>query len=342
MFWFDLDNSPHVPLFRPIFAELNKQQIPYLVTARDFAQTRDLLCLWNIEHTLIGQHGGKNKFKKILNLVTRSQELMHFVKGKDISLAVSHGSRTQVVTAWRSAIRSVLMLDYEYTEKSIFNMLATVLLMPALIPNKRLSDAGFNLKKVVRYNGFKEEIYLKDFVPNSMFRSSINIDNKKILVTLRPPATLGNYHDEKSEGLFLKCLEYFSSFPDVHCLVVNRTTSNKNVLPKQLSQKDNISFLSHAVDGLQLIWNSDIVVSGGGTMNRESALLGVPTYSIFTGKKPYLDEYLKENGKLTFIENVNGIEHIPVEKRSATHPLRSINRELASQITEIIIELNRK
>ncbi len=340
MIWFDLDNSPHVPLFRPVFAELTKRSVPFLVTARDFAQTKSLLELWNIEATIIGHHGGKNKIKKVLNLFQRSQELIHFASGKKISLAVSHGSRTQVVAARLLGIPSVLMLDYEYTERRIFNTLATTLLMPALIPDERLKEAGFNLKKVIRYDGFKEELYLSDFIPDPTFRKSLKIEEEKILITLRPPAVSGNYHDEASESLYLKCLEYFSSFENVHCLVVRRTSSD--TLPHSLDGRKNISFLSQAVDGLQLIWNSDIVLSGGGTMNRESALLGVPTYSIFTGKRPYLDEYLSERKKLHFITSTNEIENIPMVKRSIPNHYKAENTMLTSTVTNLLIELLQK
>ena len=80
MIWFDLDNSPHVPLFKPIFEELDKRKAAYIVTARDYAQTAELLEYWEISHTIIGAHAGKNKIKKILNLLGRAKELSKFIK----------------------------------------------------------------------------------------------------------------------------------------------------------------------------------------------------------------------------------------------------------------------
>ncbi len=342
MFWFDLDNSPHVPLFRPIIQELVRRSSPPLVTARDFAQTKSLLALWKIDGTVIGEHGGRNKLLKILNLFVRSQQLVRFAKKKEISLAVSHGSRTQLVAARRLGIPSVLMLDYEFTEARIFNAFASLLLMPKLIPDERLAAAGFNLKKVIRYEGFKEEIYLSDFRPDPNFRSSLNVDDKNILVVIRPPATEGNYHDEKSETLFGKCLDHFSSRSEVQCLVVSRSAADIDIIPQSLRERKNISVLGRAVDGLQLIWSSDIVVSGGGTMNREAALLGTPTYSIFTGRRPYLDEYLNQQGKMRFVERVEEIESIPVIKRSIPREYRAANTGLASTLTDLFIELSNR
>ncbi len=342
MFWFDLDNSPHVPLFRPIFAELQKRNKAYFITARDFAQTKDLLTLWNISHALLGKHGGKGKLGKIVNLFQRAQALTRAVQGKPVNLAVSHGSRTQLVAAKRLGIPAVLMLDYEYTEARIFNTLASYLLMPAFIPERRLSETGFKLQKVVRYTGFKEEIYMHDFVPDAGFRKSLPIDPGTILITLRPPSLLGNYHDEKSEALFRACLDCFSAYKNTHCLIVNRTHAERKLLNNGLLEKKNISFLSRPVDGLQLLWASDIVVSGGGTMNREAALLGVPTYSIFTGRRPYLDEYLHEQGRLAFIDDVRQIENIPLAKRTANGSFQPSNRQLAAQITDLFVDLMQK
>lgn len=342
MFWFDLDNSPHVPLFRPIFAELQKRNTAYFITARDFAQTKDLLALWNIPHALLGKHGGKSKLCKIVNLFQRALALRRIVHGKPINLAISHGSRTQLVAAKRLGIPAVLMLDYEYTEARIFNTLATYLLMPAYIPDRRLSQAGFNLQKVVRYTGFKEEIYMRDFVPDTGFRKSLQIDPGSILITLRPPSMLGNYHDEKSETLFRASLAHFSAHDNTHCLIVNRTNAERKLLNNGLLEKRNISFLRRPVDGLQLLWASDIVVSGGGTMNREAALLGVPTYSIFTGRRPYLDEYLHEQGRLTFIDEVRQIENITIAKRPANGAFKPANRHLPAQITELIMDMKQR
>jgi uncharacterized protein len=340
MIWFDLDNSPHVPLFRPIMSELDRRSAPYMVTGRDFAQTKDLLEYWEIPHKLIGQHGGKNKLRKIVNLFRRSQQLVRYIRDSNITLAVSHGSRTQLVAAHRLGIKSVLMADYEYTESHIFNYFATHLLMPKYIPDKRLQSAGFNLKKIIRYDGFKEEIYLKDFQPDLSFRNSLGIDAETILITIRPPSTIGNYHDPMSEELFKSCLAYFSKDENTYCLIVNRTKNESNIIPQNLRNRKNISILSKAVDGLQLIWNSDIVISGGGTMNRESALLGVPTYSIFTGRRPYLDIYLSEQNRLKFIESPDQVHNISVKKRSITDKYFPSNKNLFSSVTQILLDLN--
>jgi len=337
MIWFDLDNSPHVPLFIPVFNELKKRDVPFEITAREFAQTLELLKLWNIPHTAIGKHGGKSRIKKILNLYGRSNLLREYVANKRFTLAVSHGSRTQLLAANRMKIKSLLMMDYEYTESIIFNTYSTYLLVPRFIPDDRLKSVGLNLNKVIRYNGFKEELYLSSFIQDKDFRKTINVDNDSILIVIRPPGMLGNYHDERSEKLLIQAIKYFASGDKVHILIASRSQKDKDFINSNIEGYNNIRFLDKAVDGLQLVNSADLVVSGGGTMNRESALLGTKTYSIFTGKRPYLDEYLQSMGRLTFINNEEQIDQIKIERIREKSPY-PFNKNLAKEVTDIILE----
>jgi predicted glycosyltransferase len=338
MFWFDLDNSPHVLIFRPIFNELKNREIEYLITARDFAQTKKLLELWDIKHTLIGKHGGKNKIRKVLNLFHRSLEVKRFIKGKNIKTAISHGSRTQISAAKYLGLKTLVMLDYEYTENRIFNYLSDYILFPAIIPDSRLKKAGFNLKKIIRYNGIKEEIYLQYFNPDPEFRKKIGVKDDEILITIRPPALSSNYHNEKSEQFLIESIKHFTTFENVQILITSRTSSDKNHILKNVPENKKFRFLDKPVDGLQLLYSSDITVSGGGTMNRESALLGTDTYSIFTGKKPFIDEYLFEKKMLNFIDKVEDIYNIDV-KRKPKGVFIPINNFLSRDIVDIFINV---
>ena len=335
--WIDLDNSPHVPLFRPIIRELNARNIETVITARDYAQTKKLLDLWEIPHSLIGTHGGKNKLKKVMNLLVRANQLRNHVRDGSIDLAVSHGSRTQVVAARLLSIPSLLMLDYEYTETMIFNLLSSHFLIPEYIPDSRLREAGIDTGKVLRYPGFKEQLYLNDFVPDPGFRSELGVGAERILVTIRPPAMEGNYHDPLSDSILLEILRRAAGDERIHPLIVSRTGKDREFLEEHFGGR--IHFLEKAVDGLQLIWNSDLFISGGGSMNRESALLGVPTYSIFTGRKPYLDEYLSEQGRLGFIDTMDKIDLLQLAKREITGTFEERNEGLVGKVVDIMLSV---
>lgn len=332
--WIDLDNAPHVPLFRPIITALQNRGHTLDITARDFTQTLPLLDMWGIEYNAVGKHGGGGKTGKIVNLFVRADQLRRHIRSRNIDLALSHGSRTQLVVSRVLSIKSVLMLDYEYTESFIFNKTADYILMPSLIPADRLINAGFNMKKLLTYPFFKEELYLDNFIPDTSLRKSLGIPRESILVLIRPSAMLGNYHNKLSEKIIIKILSDISKEKTIYALVVSRTKEDADLIKG--SNFNNVHFLDTPVDGLQLIWNSDLVISGGGTMNRESALLGTPTYSVFTGRKPYLDEYLSSQSKLTFIDTVEKTSGIRFAKRDIKTEFKPLHSSPAESIAEIL------
>jgi len=342
MLWIDIDNSPHVNIFRPIINYFEKNNIDYLVTARDYAQTLDLLRLYNINFLEIGSYGGKKKLSKIFNLFHRSKLLTQKLNRYDISLALSHGSRTQLLATKLLGIKSVLMFDYEYTEHIIFNTLSSYLLCPKYIPDSRLKEVGYNLKKIIKYDGFKEELYLSVFEPDPNFRKNIGVDESSILIIIRPPSMTSNYHNEKSEKILKRLIKLIkSSNENLFTIIVPRTKYDQDLVKKLiLGGEDKFRILQKAVDGLQLLYSADYVFSGGGTMNRESALLGTKTYSFFTGKRPYLDEYLSEMNRLNFINDVLDIDKITFEKYNKL-PL-NINKSLTEEIASIILDINKR
>lgn len=335
--WIDLDHTPHVPMFRPIIEELHRREIEVLVTARDFAQTVALLEMWDIPHVKMGRHGGSSKVGKVLNLFERSSQLIAQVRKHKIDLAVSHGSRTMLVACKMLGIPAVTMMDYEYTEVGIFNLLSKYLLIPKYIPDSRLAPNGFKMEKLKRYPGFKEELYLPYFKPDHSFRDSIGVPEGKTLVTIRPSAMYANYHDPLSEQILLKVIEKTLETPDAWPLIVSRIDKDKEFICSRFG--DRVNFLEQAVDGLQLIWNSDVFISGGGTMNREAGLLGVPVYSIFTGRKPYLDEYLAEQGKLTFVDSLEKVDLIDIKARDHPSEFRCQNPDLVKEVVGQLLEL---
>ena len=148
---------------------------------------------------------------------------------------------------------------------------------------------------------------------------------------------VGNYHDPKSEDLLIAALEYFGGRDQVMCLVVNRTDYEKRFILKNLPLALDVRFLENAVDGLQLLYAADIAVSGGGTMNREAALLGTPACSIFTGRRPYLDEYLADSGRLTFIGKPSDFGAVGIH-RKPKKPFRLPNSNLAEEVVDILVD----
>jgi len=303
--WIDLDNSPHVPFFKPIINELGKRGYRVLVTARDCFQVCALADLMNLRHVAIGRHYGKNKVLKVAGLVIRSLQLTPKIISEKPDIALSHGSRSQVATASILNIPSVVMSDYEYV-KTIIR--PTYLIVPEIIPDNVITDYR---KHVYKYPGTKEDVYVPDFIPDPSIKEILGIGEEELLVTMRPPATEAHYHNPESELLFKAAVDFLGQKDNSRIVILPRnekkeTARIKDSWPKWCNS-EKIVIPEHALDGLNLIWHSDLVVSGGGTMNREAAALGVPAYSIFRGRIGAVDRYLSENGRLILLESIDDI-----------------------------------
>ena len=347
--WIDLDNSPHVPLFAPIIRHYRECGINVVLTARDHSHTRDLLELHGFAgtYTMIGRHHGKGKLAKILGTLGRAKALAAHIKdlsrgGVNIAVAVSHGSRAGVLAARWLKIPILTMYDYEFTETRIFNTFSDRVLVPGRISDKVLDDIGLATDKRVKYPGIKEELYIRGFQPNAEFRREFlaehDGDAECTLVVLRPPARSANYHAEKSDEIFDGLLRHLLRSDAVFTAIVPRTPEQASEIEAAIERMalshGRFVVLREAVDGLQLAFAADLLISGGGTMNREAALLGVPVYSIFAGKRGALDAQMQKEGLITFIRETEQIESINLVRRSQ----QLTGNELTDRVEKFVIE----
>jgi len=300
--WIDVDNSPHVPFFLPIIEALRARGVDLLLTARDIYQVRELLDFFNLPCTIIGRHYGKNKFLKVAGSFLRVVQLTPTAVGARPHLAISHGSRAQLLLSKAMGIPTMMLHDYEFSTKTGF-IESDWILMPDVIPNTAMSR---HTNRVLRYPGLKEDVYVPGFQPDPTLLTQLGIAEDELLVTVRPPASEAHYHNPESDVLFAETIRYLGSIPKVRAVTLPRNGRQGKQLQEEwrdLVANGRMIIPSSPVDGLNLIWFSDFVVSGGGTMNREAAALGVPVYSIFRGKIGAVDQYLAEKGRMTLIES---------------------------------------
>ena len=328
--WIDIDNSPHVPFFVPIIEELRKYGHEVILTARDAYQVRELLDLYGLPCKVVGRHYGKNRAAKILGTCMRAAQLIPRVFNKKVDLAVSHGSRAQMMCAFALGIPTLLILDYEYIAMMGF-IRPDWIFVPQMIPDSKELKPK---RQVLRYPGLKEDVYVPRFQPNPSEMNQLGFDGDDIVVTVRPPATEAHYHNPEADVLLDAALDFLTQAPDVRVVLLPRNEKQARILQEIWGKwitKHKMVIPEHAVDGINLIWFSDLVVSGGGTMNREAAALGVPVYSIFRGKIGAVDRYLQQEGRLVFIESVGDIRKKIVLKRRQKNEQRICNERPALQ-----------
>jgi hypothetical protein len=313
--WIDLDNSPHVPFFAPIIRALETRGHTVVVTAREFAQVTQLADLMHLRYKTIGRHYGKNKLLKMAGVAVRAAQLASIVRRIRPDLAVSHGSRAQLLLSSLLRVPSVNINDYEHaTDFKVIR--PSWMIVPELIPSSSWDIRG---GRVLHYPGIKEDVYVPQFAPDPTVLTQLNVSESTLLVTLRPPASHAHYHNPESDAIFAAVVNWLVGKENVVTVILPRTAGQEVDIRRQWGTHFHSGKLivpSQTFDGLQLIWHSDLVISGGGTMNREAAALHVPVYSTFRGKLGAIDQYLVTQKRLVLIESVADVStRINLEKR---------------------------
>jgi predicted glycosyltransferase len=341
--WIDLDNSPHVPFFSPIIKELNKRGYQVTLTARDCFQVCGLAELFNLEYKRIGRHYGKNRALKVAGTLIRSFQLLPTALKEKPALSVSHGSRSAMITAALLNIPIVLIGDYEFAEILPFVRLRKMI-VPEVVSTENFPS---HRNRVYKYPGIKEDVYVLSFKPDPTILHRLGIKEEDLVVTIRPPATEAHYHNPESEKLFFEVVEFLGHNPGVRIVILPRNEKKQTAWIKDTWSKwchtKKIIIPDHVVNGLDLIWYSDFVVSGGGTMNREAAALGVPVYSIFRGKIGAVDRYLSDEGRLTLLESADDVrKKMKVARRDKSQLKVKRNEGALKAIMKNIVEILEK
>jgi len=337
--WIDLDNSPHVPFFKPIIKELEKRGRRVTLTVRDCFQVCGLADLHGLEYLRIGRHYGKSKLLKLVGTIYRSFQLLRCLSISEAGIALSHGSRSQILASKLMRIPSVLIADYEHS-KGLKVLHPDFLIVPEVVKN---AESSRHSSVTFAYPGIKEDVYVPDFVPSAKCLEELGINTSDLIITIRPPATEAHYHNPEAEMLFAEAVDYFGSRNDVRMVILPRNEKKQGDMIRsrwgEWWNSKKIIIPEHVVDGLNLIWHSDLVISGGGTMNREAAALGVPVYSIFRGKIGAVDRYLSENGRLILIEKREDVRgKIEVIRREKAEKLENRSHATLDRIVDAIEE----
>jgi predicted glycosyltransferase len=318
--WVDLTNSPHVLVMRPLIEELRNRGATVEVTARDFAQTVGLCERFGIEHTLIGHHRGGKLGAKALGLADRSRALRKWAKGRDFDLALGHGSNDISVAAKTLGIPSSTMFDYEWAkvQHNVNCRLAKAVVVPEAIPPERLNRYGAK-KKLKRYPGLKEEYYLADFAPSKAVIKELGLNTKKPIAVVRTPPVVALYHRFEND-LFGQVLLRLRDQGQV--VVLPRVEEQR----AELEKAGGFIVPEQAIDAQSLIAYADLVVSAGGTMNREAVALGTPVFTTFEGRLGGVDEELIASGRMAQLEDAAEVELV---KRKAKDAPERIKRDPA-------------
>jgi predicted glycosyltransferase len=305
--WVDLTNSPHVLVMRPLIEAMRADGHEVEVTARDFAQTLQLLERFGIEHTRIGRHRGGRLSDKAIGLFDRSIALARWARGRRFDVAMGHGSNDVSVAARLLRIPAATAFDYEWAklQHTVNCRLCRAVVVPDTIPPERLYRYGAR-GKIRPYEGLKEEYYLADFEADEAVLAELGLDRAQPIAVVRTPPEVSLYHRFEND-LFRNVLERLRGRQAV---VLPRTEAQR----EELGRIGGFIVPERAIDAQSLIAFSDLVISAGGTMNREAVALGTPVYTTFEGKLGAVDERLLREGRM---QRLSDPADVALEKRQA-------------------------
>ncbi len=319
--WVDFTASAHPLVFRPLVERLEAQGHEVEITAREYAQTLQLIESHGMTATVIGHHGGRSSLGKARQMTSRLHALRTWARPRNFDLALAHGSHELTMTAHRLDIPSATTFDYEWAwlQHQLGCRAATRVVVPASIPPERLARYGTRPPKLQQYPGLKEEYYLSDFEPDASVLTEWSIDPVRVLVVLRPPPDVSLYH-RHSNPLFPQTLEHVGTDENVHAFVIPRTDAQRDYV--RSLELPSVIVPDAAVDAQSLIAFADLVVSAGGTMNREATALGVPVYTTYGGRLGGVDEELIREGRLRPLTDPRALELTKREQGDAARVRR--------------------
>jgi predicted glycosyltransferase len=311
--WIDITNSPQVLVFRPLIALLAERGHTVEVTTRDYAQTLELLTLHGIAHEVVGPgHGGGQAWSKARTMAARLRTLRSWARRRSLDVALSHASHELPLVARSLGIPSAYAYDYEFAraQHTFGSRAASRVVVPEAIPQDRLDRLGARAAKVRRYPGLKEEYYLAGFEPDDTVLDALALDRTKVVAVVRTPPEVSLYHRHGNE-LFSDLVRRLGADPGVHAVVLPRTAEQRSAIAAL--SLPSLVLPESAVDAQSLVALADLVISAGGTMNREAVSLGVPAYTTFAGHLGAVDELLIADGRLRVLTSP---ESVTLEKRS--------------------------
>jgi predicted glycosyltransferase len=306
--WVDIANAPHATLFRPIVERLREAGDDVLLTSWDRGQTRALAEEFWPGIVAVGARGFRTpRLAKATAIWDRASALVAVVKPERPDVALGHNSYSQLVAARRLRIPSITMMDYEHQPANhLAFRLASAVVLPEAVPAGVVRRYGATPRKVLRYQGLKEELTLSRFVPAPGFRRSLSLGEDDVVAVVRPAAEGALYHRHRNTL--------------VDAVVTHLVQAGALVLlsPRGTDQADHfggidgVRVIAAPVSGADLLYHADLVIGAGGTMTREAAVLGTPVWSMFAGRPAAVDAMLVRQGRLRTLKSPGDLAGVSV------------------------------
>lgn len=349
LIWFDVNTPKQALLFTAMGKKIAGLGFEHIITAREYDVTVGILHRLNQDFILVGKHGGGTLKGKLVASIEKMKNVVDFFDQNDITpdLAVHFASPEAARIAFGLGIKNICVHD---TPHSIYTIKLSIpfsdyLIIPSAIP-KVYYTSYISEHRIYPYNGVDALEWINNVRPDISILNRLGIAKGDRIVVFRPEEGFASYYLKYTKGKPLttgmKILKHIlNKHEDVKVVFLGRYREHFDAIKDSFN--DRVIIPKETVLGLDLYPKADIVITGGGTMALEAALLGIPSLTYFPSHL-YLPFFLKTQGfpiehitildaALKYIDNVL---KDPLEYRVKTDNIIKKLETPSSKIVEII------
>lgn len=331
--WYDITNTPQVHFLLAVERLIKKMDLSCLsvYTAREFSETSKLLAqkVGEGNFVTIGGHYGKSYWRKVYGLLSRFSSIRSLHLDYDVS--ISCGSENAIWYSFLHNKKSIAFGDNDLARQWTYAPFVSYAFFPSAIDKKVLEKQGLR-RKLYQYNGYKEDIYLSDYRPDSTFLNSLPFDH---YVVVRPENVMANYIRNSSVNSITPELLKSLSDRNINVLYLPRYAQDR----EYSRGLNNIYIPDNPINGIDACFFADAVLTGAGTFAREAACLGIPSLSFFAGKDLLaVDKQMISEGKMFFSRDVDLLVKYLLSSNKV-EPDLSRSKRVASEVTDVLSEI---
>ena len=338
-FWVDVDNPPQAQYLSPIATGLRNRGHSVLITARNHQPTLDVLANRGETATTVGDPFGETTAAKVAGTLKRAANLHRLAKrtlGRPA--AVVSTSRSGVLAARTLRAPCFTVLDYEGVELGIFRRSGTTILHPAVVPASVFVERGFPTERLVAFPGLKEDLSFSGLDIGSVqpAKFSFTGSNSRSIVLVRPPSETSHYRVDDSMRMLDLVIDRLAGSDELQVVFAPREPEQLRILESRDWRVPPV-VLSKPLPLVELLTGVDCVVTGGGTMLREAAWLGVQGVTLFQGEMPAVDTWLESEGAIRRVGGAKDIDEIQWHRTSRSNVIAH-HPEALDRVVEIVLE----
>jgi|YelNatPaOPRAMG01_1025707.scaffolds.fasta_scaffold05774_13 predicted glycosyltransferase len=296
--WIDILTPKQALFFMNLSLKLKEKGHQVIQTTRRYREVNQLIKAKGLKAKVVGKHGGKDLYKKLISSVERIINLAALIKKISPDIAISFSSVEASRVAFGLNIPHYCVSDSPHAEavSKLTIPLSKKLFTPFVVPKNAWVKYGISKENIIYYNALDPIAWLKNFKINKNVLSMLNLNEDKPIIAVRPEESFAAYLLNKKESAIIKVIHLLIEKTDAQIVVLPRYQEQIFFLKKEFKNVENVKIAEKIIDGASLLGLSSVFIGAGGTMTAEAALIGTPTISCFPSKPTYVEKFLIKKG----------------------------------------------